>query len=639
MNDVVADPGVGSLSIQTIQRSLKDDAQDLLEVVLQYLKDVETQNNVLDTGSVTPLSITTDDVAIQHSSYNSNDMPGEFADSIGSYTVPSTTINGLSYTDIEDIGPYTGYTYVPSFTAPPAYTEIDEPGDYTGDTDVTLPADVVIGNIQEPSFVPVNLPVINELDLPAFTATAPNTSDISVPVGSFSFSETDYTSDLLTQTDSLIQQMEAGGVGVPAQIWNSIWERAAEQEQKTGEQSVKQATREWAGRGFPLPPGTLVAQVADIRQKINDKKSSLSRDIAVNYSQEEIKNLQFAVQQGIAFESLRGGWYEQMLQRSFEVAKYVFEADYRTMDAKISLANLELQAFNTEATVYKVLIEAEIAKLEESRLAIQAQELTVSSNNSQVQLYGARVAAAKLDVEMYNAQIDAVNAKVKSIEAGIQVYSEKTKAYTARVGAQSIKADIYKSQVESEGIKMNSYETSVKAYSAEVQAFSARAGAENTKLQSQTQVESLKLDKLDSDVKAFVADLSTRTDVYRTKLEAHKDLTTQTDMLMKDNQFFTSSKIDSDKNKISVAGEETKVAIANAGLAAKQAEITLELTKNINKSAAEIAAGLAGSIYSAINASSSESDSISHGYNQSQSDVDSTSFSESHQHIYDHGDA
>lgn len=528
------------------------------------------------------------------------------------------TISNVEFDDVADIGPYPGEEYTPLFAAPPLIDTIQDPGDWSGDTDVNVPTKAALPDVSDPNLAGIVVPVIPQLDISAFTAEAPifNVREVD---GTFNFTEVEYTSDVLTQADALIQQMLAGGVGIPDIVWNQIWARATVQTDDAAEKLVNEINKDWAARGFSLPQGVQAAQVLQARSEAFNKRSELARDNAIQYSQEEIKNLQFAVQQGIAFESLRGGWHEQEMQRSFEAAKFVIESQIQLLNADIAIVNAQMQLYSTEAQVYKTLVEAEVSKLDKYRLDIQAQGLVNESNKSLIQLYGARISELKLSIDDYNSRVQAAGVEADVIKTQVQVYSEEIKAFVARTQALSNEVNMYKTTVEAEGIKVGAYETSVKAYSQEVQAFSSRIGASAAKVNAETEIEKLKLAEYDSSIKGYASELDAKAKVYNAEVNLYDSQIKGLLGLAEDNRYVTKAMIDSDKNKIQFMSEQGKLQIADAQLSARAAEATAKLAIDTNESIAEITANLTGSIYSAINVGASESISMSGNISESTS--------------------
>ena len=530
---------------------------------------------------------------------------------VGEAPVFDEEIGSVTFDPVDDPGEYTGFTYEPNFPAAPNIEAIQDPGDWDGTIDVTVPTDLVLDSLTDMELSTVTIPNIPGLVISDFTASAPSFDGVRDIDADFNFTEIDYTSDVLTQSDSLIQQMIVGGVGIPESIWNQIWEQAGVQIDQEFNKQEKGIRTHYASLGWSMAPGVEIALIEEARQKAFDAKAEITRDNAIAYSQEEIKNLQFAVQQGIAFETLRGGWHEQEMQRSLEVAKYIVESQISLLQADITLVNAKAQVYQTEAQVYKTLIEAEIAKMEKYRLDIQAQGLVIQSNDSQVKLYGARIQALQLAIETFNANVTAANTEANVMQTKVKVYAEEIKAFVAKLQGQKTRVELYSEINSAETTKMSAYETAVKVYTAEIGAFSEKIGASSSKADAETKIEQLKLQKYDSMIKGWVAGAGAKADVFKAEVSGFDAYVRGEVAQAGDAYNQTKSLIDSDRNVIAYDAEKAKLQIADSQSATRAAEASVKLVIDTNSKIAEIVASLAGSIYAAINIGSTESASAS----------------------------
>ena len=608
---VDADSGTAETSGNPSQMiiDLKSAADQLRFSVEDYLEAAQTGIQKFDPFYSAPLPPNSFNRSYAGYSIDKSGEPDPI--SIGNAPGFDEQIGNVHFDPVIDPGDYDGYSYIPQFPIPPVVDDITDPGDWDGTVDVNVPTGLVVGQPTDIALKTIQLVNIPQIEIDDFTAIPPDFDNVRNVDDSFDFTEVDYTSDVLTQTDSLIRQMIAGGVGVPELIWNQIWERAGVQVDNSADKLVSEINIEWASRGFSMPQGVQAKQVQEARQEAFNKKSELARDNAIAYSQEEIKNLQFAVQQGIAFETLRGGWHQQAMQRSFENAKYIIESQIALLNADVSLINAKASVYNIEAQVYKTEIDAEVAKMEKYRLDIQSQELSLKDNEAQIKLYGARISALQLSIEEFNANVKAASVESEVVRTQVQVYSEEVKAFSARISAQKAEVDIYTATIDAENVKMSAYETAVKVYSAEIQAYSAKIGASSAKSDAEVKIEQLKLEKYNSMIKGYASEASAKADVYKAEVSGFDSYIKAEVAQAGDSYNQTQSLLDSDKNIIAYQSDNVKINIANAQNATRAAEASAKIVIDTNKSVGEIAAGLSGSIYSAVNVGSTESASAS----------------------------
>jgi len=348
-------------------------------------------------------------------------------------------VGAITTTDVGEVPQYLGTEYYPAFPSAPTLDPVDDPGDFHSDITVVMPDPLDLAPVDAPNLAPIRIPEVPTLSIPEWDTEAPDFAHTDVPIGQFDFTEVSYGSSLLDQTEALIAQMQAGGVGIPDFIWDTIWAKSADQITKAGDKQIDEINKEWASRGFSLPQGAQAGQVLEIRQGILEQQSMSSRENAITYAAEEVKNLQFAVQQGIAFETMRGQWYQAERDRAFKMAENVLSAVYKNFEADMAYNNLILQQYQTEAEVYKTLIDAEIARLETVKLEIQTQELILKANDTLLNQYEIDIKALGLEIEAYNASVGAASVMYEGLKAEVQVYSEEIKAYVARIEAQTQK--------------------------------------------------------------------------------------------------------------------------------------------------------------------------------------------------------
>jgi len=520
-------------------------------------------------------------------------------------------VGAIGTLPVGEVPQYGGTEYYPAFPPAPTIGSVEDPGDFETDVEVILPPPLDLEPVDAPALQPILIPTVPTLSIPEWDTPAPDFSSTRPPDGQFHYTEIPYTSDLLNDTNALIKQMQAGGVGIPDYIWDTIWGKSADQITKAGDKQIDEINKEWSGRGFSLPQGAQVGQVLEIRQSILEQQSMSSRENAITYAAEEVKNLQFAVQQGIAFETMRGQWYQAERDRAFKMAENVLSAIYKNFEADMAYNNLILQQYSAEAQVYKTLIDAEIARLETVKLEIQTQELVLKANDTLLKQYEIDIKALELNIQEYNASIAAAGIMYEGLKAEVSVYSEEIKAYVARIEAQTQKTAIYKETVAAEGIKVDAYETSVRAYGESVKAFGIKVDANSKAAQTQVSIEELGISSYDSRIKGYQSELAAKSDVQKSNVEYYNAYITANSALIEDNKTATSTVIESDKNRIQFSQVENESSRAAAELASRASEASAKIHVDTNTSLAQINASLAGSMFSSLNIGANISESVS----------------------------
>ena len=246
----------------------------------------------------------------------------------------------------------------PNIPSAPTYVDPDKPGNAPTVSDVVIPIPPVLDTIDNPKEWAIALPVVPIINIPSFITPVPSIGSISPPEGNFTWSETEYNSNLLNSTIALVETFNQGGVGIPDVVWDALWNKENDKENRAANKLIDEINEEWSSRGFQLPQGVQIAQIQEIRQNIQSTASDRAREIAIKEANLAIENLKFAVTQGIALETMLGGWYQQAVQRELEAAKFVHSLSIEIFNAEVSFYNTQLAVYQAEATVYKIQIEA-----------------------------------------------------------------------------------------------------------------------------------------------------------------------------------------------------------------------------------------------------------------------------------------
>lgn len=499
----------------------------------------------------------------------------------------------------------TNTAVAPTINLPNAPAQLDAtaPDDAPTSSVVTIPTSPVIVLPTVPTLQSLSLPTVPTVTLPAFTATAPVSAAVS-PGNTFSFAFEDYTTQMPTLV-TRVQEMLAGGTGLPAAIWNALWEKARGREDQTAAKAVAEATDDWASKGFSMPSGVLDKKVQGIRQDNQDASNQLSRDIAVEQAKMEVENIRFAVSQGIVFEGMYITLHTQDMQLSYEAAKYTMEAAISVFNAQITAYNADVQAYIADAQVYRTLIEAEMTNIELYKAQLEGQKLIGVINQQDIDLYKTRIDALLSEIEIYKGQlagvqalvevdkvqVDTFTARVGAFEAQVRANESEVKAYSERVGAELVKSQIYASEIDAFSELVNAYKTGNEA-----QIAAKRIELENN---------GFKLERFKTKVAKYAAEIdaeakrvSSSVGIYdgKTRLFA-AELSAEQSRVVADSRQYDLS--------LETAKSQTQIELAEAQINVEQVLRTLNLELDKNKTILTVQAQLAAAAMSAVNLSAS----------------------------------
>ena len=388
------------------------------------------------------------------------------------------SINGVSreLPSLEDIPSINGVvvpSFVPSVTSlniptpPSASAPINAPerGDYGS---VTLPS--------APSTALPSVPVLDELHIPTFefplipefTADSPEFAASALPA-LFEWSEPTYAVEILDEAMDEVRRMWAGGSGIPPQVEQAMYDRAAAREDMEVSRNVDAANEEFSARGFTMPTGYQTARIDAIRRDGQIKKLALNRDITIKIAEWQVENVRFGIQQAIAAENVFVGLFTNAAQRMFEAARFQVSAQIEVYNAQVALFNARQTAYRVAAEVFDIRIKAELAKIEVFKAQVEAEVAKGQLNEQRVSAYKAQVESVLAVVEIYKAQMQGASVQSDVIRSKIEAYKADVQAYAERINADKVRFDAYDSQVKGEASKAAIVESQARAYAALVQ--------------------------------------------------------------------------------------------------------------------------------------------------------------------------
>lgn len=329
----------------------------------------------------------------------------------------------------------------------------------------------------------------------------------------------------------LTELLAGDSIGIPAAVAQGLRDRAFAAEDRQAFQAEQESLSDWLARGFTLPGGALEAKLAQVRQLNRDKKAQLNRDLWLEEAKLEIENLQFAIQQGIAYEGmLRDSW-----AKLYSVVQAMASADIETtlkvLEAALRLYKTQVEAWAVEFSTIKDQIQIELAKVDIYKAELDGQKLIGELNQQDVDLYKVRWDAVKVQADVYETSVKAANGllqaelgkieyaakRVQIYTAQVEAYSEEWKAYGIAADAETSKAELFKAQSQA-------FSARVDAYSKSVDAAKAMGDFDVTGLRLRLEAWQSQLDQYKADLQTEIARIDALVksggidaDIYKTK--------------------------------------------------------------------------------------------------------------------------
>lgn len=326
----------------------------------------------------------------------------------------------------------------------------------------------------------IDIPGRPTINLPTFDTPIP-TFDDALPVLALDWAEPTYRPTIVDEVASTVRAMLAGDFAMPKVVQDALFAAACEREDQNANQAVQNAFDEYAGKGFDMPPGMLVAQVNAIREGNQLAANTLSRDVFTKGAEWEIENLRQAVQQGIALETVLINQFNNVAQRSFELARQQVQIAIDRENLRIAAFNAAMQAVDARIRVFQATTQAELSKLEVFKGEIEAEQLKTGVNDANVRIYTAKLQALSTTVEIFKAKVDAVKIATDLERGKIDMYRADVQAWAERIAAEKTRFDAYDSQIKGESSKANILEAEARAFAATVQGYES---VNNVKIQT-----------------------------------------------------------------------------------------------------------------------------------------------------------
>jgi len=228
------------------------------------------------------------------------------------------------------------------------------------------------------------------------------TDDLLAPTDNFSFFEAAYVSTLMDPLKTkLFADLTNGGYGIDTADEAALYQRARDRETTAAMTRIDEAGRLMAARGFPLPPGELSIQIDRSYQILQEKLSSISREIFVDSAKRFVENRQFTIQEVRQLETVLIGFHSSIQERALNVAKATQELAIAVYNAILARYKLRLDAAKITSDVQLQRVQVDLARAQAAIELYRGQITAYEANLRQL------LEPLKLKVELYRADIDA----------------------------------------------------------------------------------------------------------------------------------------------------------------------------------------------------------------------------------------
>lgn len=406
--------------------------------------------------------------------------------------------------------PFTKPAPEPTYPPTPGELDAEAPGNPPEVGDYVFPPDPDDTIPPLPYLTPIIVPDIPDLQLPTFDAAEP-TDDTDTAIGVFDWSETGYVGTVDTELVTQLKDILGGSTGIPDCVWNMIFARARKQIRNTTNQAREEAEDYWASRGHFLSNGQLRQRTKEAADVEREQVSEIVREQTIQDSKIYVERLNTALAQSIAYETQLIGLYNQQMQRSLEAARTTFQIAIDVANLKITRYNIRMQGYLVNAQVFDTVMKGELARLEETRLELEAQKLVSQVNLQELEAYKAQLTAIVSTFDLFKAQVEAVIAKYDADKTRVEAFAESVNVYEAKVSAFEAEWRGYGEAVKAQVALVDGYKAEADAYSSLVAAYSTGVQADKNVFDAKIDGERLKIDRLGKSLDKFSAEIQAET--------------------------------------------------------------------------------------------------------------------------------
>ena len=425
------------------------------------------------------------------------------------------TLNPITLQDLGDapVAPdLSSVLYQPP--SPPTQAAPTPPSDATATLDeIVLPTRPTYTVPELPTLYTLTLPEFPVITIPTFDGVRPSL-DLSADIpdnGQLDFVATAYVPVLQPEMIERLQSMIQGEYGLPLAIEQALFDRARAREDRLSRKQVMEVTEDMAARNLTEPNGILAARLRETHADNREKVSALNRDLAIERAKEALEGVKFAIGQGMALEQMLIQQNLAENERALKVAMYVRDFAINRLNALIALANLEQQAYATDAQVWQQRIAGELSKLEVLKAQIDAQRLIGDINKDLLAQYELQWRGVQAMADVYRTEVEA--AKVTSSINGDRIANAKLiiEKYSVEVDAWGKLYDAHKTQVEAALGTARFAEVLSNIFATDMQGYKTKGDAYFQSAQTQIAVNGQALDAFRAQLAAAGFDLQAQT--------------------------------------------------------------------------------------------------------------------------------
>ncbi|MDP2618652.1 MAG: hypothetical protein Q8P46_00505, partial [Hyphomicrobiales bacterium] len=376
-------------------------------------------------------------------------------------------------------------------------------------TDPVIPPSPTLPSVTPLILTGITFHEVEGITIPELSASR-SVDDLVVPTNNFTFYEQLYSSALLDELQAkLLDNLQNGGYGIEPWDESALFDRARSRELESAMQQTEALIAGAAARGFPYPPGDLTVVLQRAEQDLQNKVSTINRDIALKRADLYVQNRQFTIEQTKALEQILIGYHNSMMERTLNAAKATLEAALKIYDAQVARFNAQLESDKTAASILESRIRAVALQLERARVQMEGTRVENDIQRTYIEVFKAQWHGVEQIINLWKGQLEGAQIAAGIQKLRLEAFHELISAFTAEVQAKVAEFNMYESGVKGQTARTEAFAAEARAYTATVEAAKVRADILIARLKGQIEVANQGLEEY-----------KTEADVYKTNIDA-----------------------------------------------------------------------------------------------------------------------
>lgn len=282
-----------------------------------------------------------------------------------------------------------------------AYPNIPQIPDSVGGIPLVTAIPLDVTKLTFPLSPNIDVSDIADIDLLSFPDIVFPLDNLLAPDDTYQFAEAVYVSTLLNPLKAkLLDNLINGGYGIETNDEVALFNRERDREVQAALTRIDDAGRAMAARGFPLPPGELAINIDRAYQDMQDKVSTVSRDIALTRSKLYVENRQFTIREVRELEQVLMNYWNSVQERALNMARATAEFAITVYNATLAKYRVEFEGAKAQADVQVQRVQI---RVEAARIKIMRFQALIASFEAVLRSI---IEPARLKVDMYRADIE-----------------------------------------------------------------------------------------------------------------------------------------------------------------------------------------------------------------------------------------